>query len=1422
MLNAQRMSAKLLAGLGIVCAFAMGAGAQTAQFNANANFGSVAMGKTSPAVTLTATFSAAETIGAPQALTLGAVGLDYMVSGGTCKAGQSYAAGNSCTVTATFTPLYAGTRNGAVVLQDQSGKTVGTAYLQGIGTGPQAGFQVQQNSTRTFPGNVIFPDRAVAVDGAGDIFVGSALQGGFGDTLQEVPTGCVQAACVKALPGKHDGIWGIALDGAGNVFVADVSLPGMITEVPVSGGYSTTKTLMGNLGLPLGVAVDGSGNVFVTDNTESVKEMTAASGYATTTTVASGLSGPLGLAVDGSGNIFLADGANVKEILAVNGSIPASPTIKVLGSGFLGPIGLVLDGSGNVYVTDSSIAHNGVWEILAAGGYTTVTNFAGGFTAPSGMAIDSGSNMYVVDFFADDGFGFSGAFLDILPRSQATGVAFPTPAPPGSTESGGFSDILTNLGNAPLNVSALTFSSNDFASDPGITTCTASTVLAPGTNCVLGFDFTPQAVGGSINGTLTVTDNSLNVVGSKQQVALSGQALYTPTVVVARAPSVALAQTLTVTITVQAAGGNPVPTGTVQLFAGPVTLGPTALVIGTVTFMVPAASMVPGAIPPGAGVVANISLSAAYTPDAASANSYASSVGQNTVLVTSTALITPTVTVGPQLPTVASTQPLTLTATVNGGNGNPVPTGAVTLQGPGGFTSSPATLVNGSANIVIPGGSLPVGTVAVNVTYVPDNAGSNTYLPASGGDFVTVTAPPPPVSPVTPGFGNAAVGQTSAPTTVTLTFASNTMIGSITAMTQGAPGLDFAIVPGGTCMVGASYTSGQSCTVDVTFSPTSAGLRNGGIVVLDASGTLQAQAYVHGTGTGPQMIFLNEPYYYDGGGEVTNFPAIETTIGGGFSHPGVAVDGAGNVFVADLGNGAIKEIPAGCTQASCQKVVMSGVAPWAVAVDGAGNLFVANLGPDLVFEIPVGCQTGSCLQVIGSGFNQPYGVSVDSAGNVFVADWGNSAIKEVLAAGGYTTVNTLVSGLDSPWSVVVDANENLFVGLGGDQCQVYLVAFCNPINTQVEEIPAANDYSQTIVMGSGVFGKPMGLAIDGSGNVYVGDFGDGCPFEFLEGSGYTGATRLCSTTFFESPESIGVEGNGDLILPDVLNGGVEKLDFVDPPALNFPSPALVGEVDNADGEKTFGVQNQGNAPLTFTSITSSNPSFQIDAATSTCKTTSPVAPGGNCLVNVFFEPTVTGLQNGTITLTDNNLGQNASKQMVQITADSVPPAPTILTEPANPTGVSSATFTFSDTQANVTFECSIDGLPFSACTSGISYSPVSAGSHSFQVKALDANNFLSQAAVYSWTVTGVAVTPPTITSGPGRITSATSAAFSFTDTEAGVTFLCSFDGAAFAACTSGVSYANLEPVAPSKAFQLIHNFAVEAELGGKHQPADVV
>jgi len=72
-------------------------------------------------------------------------------------------------------------------------------------------------------------------------------------------------------------------------------------------------------------------------------------------TPANGFAWPAGVAVDSSGNVYVADtGHNaVKEMLAVDGVIPASPTIVTLGSGFSVPNGVAVDGNGNVYVADT-------------------------------------------------------------------------------------------------------------------------------------------------------------------------------------------------------------------------------------------------------------------------------------------------------------------------------------------------------------------------------------------------------------------------------------------------------------------------------------------------------------------------------------------------------------------------------------------------------------------------------------------------------------------------------------------------------------------------------------------------------------------------------------------------------------------------------------------------------------------------------------------------------------------------------------------------------------------------------------------------------------------------------------------------------------------------------------------------------------
>src|SRR5208283_5008482 len=101
---------------------------------------------------------------------------------------------------------------------------------------------------------------------------------------------------------------------------------------------------------------------------------------------------------------------------------------------------------------------------------------------------------------------------------------------------------------------------------------------------------------------------------------------------------------------------------------------------------------------------------------------------------------------------------------------------------------------------------------------------------------------------------------------------------------------------------------------------------------------------------------------------------------------GVAVDRSGDVFVADAGNNAVKEIPLGCVSAACVTTLGGfDLAPLGIAVDGAGNVYVAD--DNALTEIPPGCVSGACVATLalGVGFSSPRAVAVDGSGNVFVA-----------------------------------------------------------------------------------------------------------------------------------------------------------------------------------------------------------------------------------------------------------------------------------------------------------------------------------------------------------------------------------------------------------------------------------------------------
>jgi hypothetical protein len=141
----------------------------------------------------------------------------------------------------------------------------------------------------------------------------------------------------------------------------------------------------------------------------------------------------------------------------------------------------------------------------------------------------------------------------------------------------------------------------------------------------------------------------------------------------------------------------------------------------------------------------------------------------------------------------------------------------------------------------------------------------------------------------------------SATQTATVTITTAGTLHSISVLTRGATGLDFQeVLPdAGTCTPGTAFAIGDTCTVQYTFTPTHPWIRYGGIALFDASGKLLANLYLTGTGSGPQVSYP------------ITLATAPTALGSGFGNlDAVAVDGSGNVYVADTGNNAVKEIVA--------------------------------------------------------------------------------------------------------------------------------------------------------------------------------------------------------------------------------------------------------------------------------------------------------------------------------------------------------------------------------------------------------------------------------------------------------------------------------------------------------------------------------
>lgn len=268
--------------------------------------------------------------------------------------------------------------------------------------------------------------------------------------------------------------------------------------------------------------------------------------------------------------------------------------------------------------------------------------------------------------------------------------------------------------------------------------------------------------------------------------------------------------TLSVTVTNPTGSAVATPTGYIEFYDGAAVLGgPNPLSGGAVSFGYPLTGL------------GQHTLTAWYSGDLIHAPGSASAIFNNQG--------TPTVSFNSYSWSISTTQSAALTVTVSGGTGNPTPTGSVVLTD-GGFTSAPAQLVNGNANLTIPAGALPLGDTTLTATYTPDSNSSSAYLPASGSADFEVTTVPADFT-VTGTAVSVAPGATTGNTSTITLMPTGGFTGAISLSCSISP---TAASDPATCSIPASVTingsTAQTVTLTVnTTAPSSALNRREGV-----------------------------------------------------------------------------------------------------------------------------------------------------------------------------------------------------------------------------------------------------------------------------------------------------------------------------------------------------------------------------------------------------------------------------------------------------------------------------------------------------------------------------------------------------------------------------------------------------------------